>query len=55
MWGIVVGLGVVLWSAWVVLLQWPPLRNRYERSARWIDGIFALVLAALAVKLMLGA
>lgn len=55
MWGIVVGLGVVLWSAWVVLLQWPRLRNRYERSARWIDGVFALVLAALAVKLMLGA
>jgi len=53
-WGIVVGLGIGLWSLWVVLLQWPPLRNRYERSSGLIDGIFGLVLAALAIRLMVG-
>jgi threonine/homoserine/homoserine lactone efflux protein len=28
------------------------LRSRYEQSARWIDGIFGVALAALAVKLL---
>jgi hypothetical protein len=53
-WGIVVGLGIGLWSLWVLLLQWPPLRNGYERYAGLLDGIFGLVLAALAIRLMVG-
>lgn len=53
-WAIIVGMGIALWSLWVLLLQWPPLRRRYERSAGIIDGIFALVLIALAVRLMIG-
>jgi threonine/homoserine/homoserine lactone efflux protein len=53
-WGIIVGFGIGLWSLWVLLLQYPPLRHRYERSAGLVDGIFGLVLAALAVRLMLG-
>lgn len=53
-WGIIVGLGIGLWSLWVLLLQWQPLRHRYECSAGLIDGIFGLVLAALAVRLMTG-
>lgn len=53
-WGIVVGFGIGLWSLWVMLLQWPPLRHRYKRHAGLIDGIFALVLAALAIRLMAG-
>jgi threonine efflux protein len=53
-WGIVVGLGIGLWSLWVLLLQWPPLKNGYERFAGLIDGIFGLVLAALAIRLMFG-
>jgi len=52
MWGIVVGLAISLWSLWVIVLQWAPLRSRYERSAHWIDGVFALVLLALAIRLM---
>ena len=52
-WGIIVGLGVSLWSLWVILLQWPPLRSRYERSVRWIDGVFGLALGLLAVRLMI--
>lgn len=52
MWGIVVGLAISLWSLWVIVLQWAPLRSRYERSAHWIDGVFALVLVALAIRLM---
>jgi threonine efflux protein len=52
-WGVVVGLGIGLWSLWVVLLQWRPLRARYERAAGWIDGIFGVALAALALRLMI--
>ena len=52
--GVVVGLGIGLWSLWVVLLQWRPLRTRYERAAGWIDGVFGVAMAALAVRLMLG-
>ena len=53
-WGVVVGLGLGLWSLWVVLLQWPPLRERYDHLAGWIDGVFGIALAALAVWLMIG-
>jgi threonine efflux protein len=53
-WGIVVGLGGMLWSLWACLLQWAPLRNAYERSSCWIDGVFATVLAVLAIRLMAG-
>jgi threonine/homoserine/homoserine lactone efflux protein len=53
-WGIVIGLGIGLWSLWVLLLQWPPLRNGYDRYAGLIDGICGLALAGLAVRLMLG-
>lgn len=52
-WGIIVGLGLGLWSLWVILLQWPPLRSRYERAARWIDGLFGVALGLLAVRLMI--
>lgn len=53
-WGVVVGLGIGLWSLWVVVLQWPPLRSRYERAAGWIDGVFGVALTALALSLMIG-
>jgi len=53
-WGIVVGQAAVLWSLWACLLQWKPLRSRYERAARWIDGAFGIVLAALAIRLIIG-
>lgn len=53
-WGIVVGEAAVLWSLWACLLQWNPLRSRYERAAWWIDGAFAIVLAALAIRLIIG-
>jgi threonine efflux protein len=53
-WGIIVGQGCVLWSLWAGLLQWPILRNFYERSVRWVDGGFAIVLVLLAVKLVMG-
>ncbi|QJE96805.1 LysE family translocator [Luteolibacter luteus] len=53
LWALVVVQGGVLWSIWAWLLQWPPLRLRYERSAKWIDIAFSLTLAALALKLIL--
>lgn len=53
-WCIVVGQAALLWSLWSYLLQWPPLRRRYERAERWIDIAFALVLTALALRLMAG-
>ena len=52
--GVVVIQGGVLWALWARLLQWPPLRSRYERSARWIDAAFGVALIALSVKLVLG-
>lgn len=53
-WGVIVGLGIGLWSLWVLLLQWQPLRTRYVRAGRWIDGIFGFALVALALRLMIG-
>ncbi|MEO5715466.1 MAG: LysE family translocator [Luteolibacter sp.] len=52
--GIVVVQGGGLWSLWAWLLQWKPLRLRYERAAKWIDAAFGIALAALAVRLMIG-
>lgn len=53
-WAIIFGQGCLLWSLWACLLQWKPLREGYERSSKWIDGAFALVLAALAIRLVIG-
>lgn len=52
LWAVVVFQGGLLWALWARLLQWPPLRTRYERSARWIDGAFGVALAALALRLL---
>nr|WP_226895551.1 LysE family transporter [Luteolibacter marinus] len=54
LWAIVVFQGGVFWALWARLLQWPPLRSRYQRSAKWIDASFGVVLAALALKLIAG-
>ena len=53
-WGLVVGLGLVLWLLWVVLLQWRPLRLGYDQATGWIDGTFGVTLLVLAVRLMIG-
>lgn len=50
-WCVIVGLGICLWSLWVLALQWPLLRSRYTAHGRWLDVLFAGVLAALAVRL----
>lgn len=44
--------GGTLWALWARLLQWRPLRTRYEKSARWIDGAFGIALAVLALTLL---
>ncbi len=51
-WCVVVFQAALLWALWARLLQWRPLRWRYERAAKWIDAAFALALAALAVRLL---
>jgi threonine efflux protein len=53
-WGIIVGQALVLWSLWACLLQWTLLRKGYQRAELGIDGIFATVLVALAVRLIAG-
>lgn len=53
-WGIVVVQACVLWSLWARLLQWKPLRQRYQAAERWIDAGFGLVLAGLAFRLAWG-
>lgn len=40
------------WSLWSGLLQWPPLRRLYLRHTQGIDALFALILAAFAVLLL---
>ena len=54
LWSLIVGLGLGLWSLWVAALQWQPLRTGYQRISRWIDLGFALVLAGLSIRLMIG-
>ncbi len=51
-WGIIVCQGWGLWSLWACILQWQPLRQSYERTAKWFDAAFVWVLAALAVRLI---
>lgn len=51
-WAVVVFQGCVLWALWARLLQWHPLRSRYERAAKWIDATFAIALVALALRLL---
>lgn len=51
-WAVVVFQGGLLWALWARLLQWPPLRARYEQAARWIDAAFAVALAGLAIRLV---
>ena len=53
-WGIVVVQALVLWSLWACVLQWQPLRRRYEQAALWIDAAFGVALVALAVSLIAG-
>ena len=53
-WSVIVGLGAGLWSIWVLVLQWSPVRVRYERAAGWLDGLFGAALLALAVRLLIG-
>lgn len=48
---IIVVQGGVLWSLWAVLLQRPGIRGMYQRSAKWIDRLFALALLVLGVSL----
>ena len=55
LWAVVVVQGGILWSLWACLLQWRPLRVRYEKSSKWIDLAFSVALTALAVKMVLSA
>jgi threonine/homoserine/homoserine lactone efflux protein len=52
LWAVVVLQGGLLWALWARLLQWPPLRTRYRRSARFIDAAFGVALSLLALKLL---
>lgn len=51
---IVVGQGALLWALWAYLLQWKPLRSRYDHAAKWIDLTFAMALLAIAIRLLIG-
>lgn len=54
LWCIVVFQGLTLWVLWANLLQWRPLKKLYEKSSRWIDAAFGLVLVVLAIRLAVG-
>ena len=49
---VIVVQGAVLWGLWVVLLQRDWLRRAYGRWAKWLDLMFAALLLALAVRLV---
>ncbi len=50
--GVAVIQGFALWCGWAAVLQWPPVQRGYRRAAKWIDRVFAVMLAALAVGLL---
>lgn len=52
LWAILVGEGLLLWGAWVWLLQYQPIRTRYRQAAKWIDAAFGIGLLTLAVALL---
>lgn len=52
LWATIVFEGLILWCAWVFVLQAPVLRGCYFSVARWFDMIFGIVLIALAVVLV---
>jgi len=54
LWLILVGEGLLLWMAWVWVLQFRPIRAGYEKAGKWIDAAFGLALLTLAVLLVLG-
>lgn len=41
------------WILWSTLLQWTPIRNLYLRHTRFIDTIFAILLAIFALRLLI--
>jgi hypothetical protein len=52
LWGILVGEGLVLWSLWVWVLQFPLFKNGYRKAAKWIDAAFGIGLLTLAAVLV---
>ncbi|MFK7911512.1 MAG: LysE family translocator [Akkermansiaceae bacterium] len=52
LWLTIVIEGLVLWCAWVFILQSPIIRERYLRAAHWFDLAFGLVLILLAALLV---
>ncbi|MBK1827846.1 LysE family translocator [Haloferula rosea] len=54
LWTIIVVEGLVLWIGWAWVLQWRPVRGAYLKAQPVLDLVFALVLAALGVLMILG-
>ena len=52
LWGILVGEGLILWSLWVWVLQFPVFKNGYRKAEKWIDAAFGIGLLALATLLV---
>lgn len=52
LWGLIVGEGLFFWALWVWVLQIPKVRRGYLRAGRVLDGIFAVVLILLALRLL---
>lgn len=41
------------WMLWSGLLQWAPIRRAYARYSVWVDLVFAVLLAVMAILLIL--
>ncbi|MGK0187712.1 MAG: threonine efflux protein [Verrucomicrobiales bacterium] len=46
--GILIAEALVLWSLFVLFLQWPPVARLYARSIRWINAAFGILLLWIA-------
>jgi threonine/homoserine/homoserine lactone efflux protein len=53
LWVMIVGEGLFFWGLWVWLLQNQKVRSAYQKAGRTLDLIFAFILAALAIHLLI--
>lgn len=53
LWLTIVLEGLILWCAWVFVLQSPVIRNRYLCAAHWFDLAFGVALLILALLVLL--
>lgn len=49
---IIVAEALLLWSVFVIFLQWPPVARNYAKATRWIDTVFGALLLWIAATVL---